>query len=135
MAVPVDVEPFLTSEQIPPDAINKPNPPKSGSNPEGGFTFSNGDDLAVKAKAPNYLINNILETDAHGILGGSSMAFKTFVAIRLAHSICTGKSFMGHDVFYSGKVLMACGEGQGALSRRIKAVQIVDGDLMAISWC
>lgn len=96
--------------------------------PQSGFTFINGDDLAVKAKAPNYLINNILETDAHGILGGSSMSFKTFVAIRLAHSICTGKPFMGREVFYSGKVLMACGEGQGAFSRRIKAVKMVDGD-------
>jgi len=95
---------------------------------QSGFTFTNGDDLAVTAKAPNYLINDILETDAHGILGGASMAFKTFVAIRLAHSICTGKPFMGREVFYSGKVLMACGEGQGALSRRIKALQIVEGD-------
>lgn len=62
---------------------------------ECGFTFSNADELSVKAKAPNYIVNNILETDSHGILGGSSMAFKTFVAIRLAHSVCTGISFMG----------------------------------------
>ena len=92
------------------------------------FTFTNGDELAAQAKAPNYIINNILETDSHGILGGSSMAFKTFVAIRLAHSVCTGKPFMGCDVFYSGKVLIACGEGQGALSRRIKAAALVYGD-------
>jgi hypothetical protein len=95
---------------------------------QSGFTFINGDELAITAKAPNYLINDILETDAHGILGGASMAFKTFVAVRLAHSICTGKPFMRREVFYSGKVLMACGEGQGALSRRIKAVKIVEGD-------
>lgn len=93
-----------------------------------GFSFINGDELATTAKAPNYLINDILETDAHGILGGASMAFKTFVAIRLAHSICTGKPFAGREVFHQGKVLMACGEGQGALSRRIKAVKIVEGD-------
>ncbi|GDX86071.1 hypothetical protein LBMAG43_21130 [Methylococcaceae bacterium] len=95
---------------------------------ESGFTFTNGDELAAQAKAPNYIINNILETDSHGILGGSSMAFKTFVAIRIAHSVCTGKSFMGCEVFYSGKVLFACGEGQGALSRRIKAAALVYGD-------
>ena len=123
-----EVAPLLVGEQILPDAINKPAPPKSKNNAESGFTFTNGDDLAVTAKAPNYLINDILETDSHGILGGASMAFKTFVAVRLAHSICTGKPFMGREVFYSGKVLMACGEGQGALSRRIKAVRIVEGD-------
>ena len=123
-----EVAPLLVGEQIPPDAINKPTSPKSKNNTESGFTFTNGDDLAVTAKAPNYLINDILETDSHGILGGSSMAFKTFVAIRLAHSICTGKPFMGHEVFYSGKVLMACGEGQSAFSRRIKAVKILEGD-------
>lgn len=99
-------------------------PPAANSS---GFSFVNGDELATTAKAPNYLINDILETDAHGILGGASMAFKTFVAIRLAHSICTGKPFAGREVFHAGKVLMACGEGHGALSRRIKAVKIVEG--------
>ncbi len=119
---------FLTGEQIPPEVRNKPNGNHHNALPESGFTFINGDELAVTAKAPNYLINDVLETDSHGILGGASMAFKTFVAVRLAHSICTGKPFMGREVFYSGKVLMACGEGQGALSRRIKAVKIVEGD-------
>ncbi len=32
VTVPVDVEPFLTSEKIPPDAINKPNPPRNSHN-------------------------------------------------------------------------------------------------------
>ncbi len=119
---------FLTGEKVPDEARNKPKGNHNNARPEGIFTFSNGDELAVKAKAPNYLINDILETDSHGILGGASMAFKTFVAIRLAHSICTGKPFAGKEVFDADKVLMACGEGQGALSRRIKAVQIVEGD-------
>lgn len=92
-----------------------------------GFSFSNGDELASNAKAPDYLINNILESDAHGMLSGASMAFKTFVAIGMVHSICTGADFMGQKVYKTGKVLYVCGEGQGALSRRIKAKQIVDG--------
>jgi hypothetical protein len=92
-----------------------------------GFSFSNGDELATKAKAPDYLINGILESDSHGMLAGASMAFKTFVAIGMVHSICTGADFMGQKVYKTGTVLYVCGEGQGALSRRIKAKQIVDG--------
>jgi hypothetical protein len=125
--LPAYDEPFLVGEKIPDEVRNKPNGNHHNALPESGFTFINGDELATTAKAPNYLINDILETDAHGILGGASMAFKTFVAIRLAHSICTGKPFAGREVFHAGKVLMACGEGQGALSRRIKAVKIVEG--------
>jgi hypothetical protein len=133
VAVPVEVdhesEPFfLVGEKIPNEVRKKPKGNYHNMPPESGFTFSNGDELAVKAKAPNYMINNVLEINTNGILGGASMAFKTFVALRFAYSICTGKPFMGHDVFYSGKVLIACGEGQGALSRRIKAIQIVEGD-------
>lgn len=36
--------------------------------------------------------------------------------------------FYGFEVYHSGKVLIACGEGQGALSRRIKAASIACGD-------
>lgn len=92
-----------------------------------GFSFSNGDELATNAKAPDFLINGILESDSHGMLSGASMAFKTFVAIGMVHSICTGADFMGQKVYKTGKVLYVCGEGDGALSRRIKAKQIVDG--------
>jgi hypothetical protein len=92
-----------------------------------GFSFSNGDYLADNAPAPFYLINGILEADSHGVIGGASMAFKTFVALRMVHSICTGRYFMGREVYATGKVIYVCGEGQGALSRRIKALKIVDG--------
>lgn len=87
----------------------------------------NGDDLADDASAPVFLINDILETDSHGILVAMSQAFKTFLALMIAHCLCTGNSFMGHKVFTSGKVLYICGEGKGALSRRIKALKIVLG--------
>lgn len=90
--------------------------------------WSNGDFLADNAPAPFYSINGILEVDSHGILGGASMAFKTFVALRMAHSICTGKDFMGQKVYEKGKVLYISGEGQAALARRIRALKITDGD-------
>jgi len=95
--------------------------------PTKSMIWDNGDNLADNAKAPDFLINDIIEADSHGILGGQSMAFKSFVAIDLAHSICTGNDFFGHCVFKPGKVLYVCGEGQGALSRRIKAKSMDSG--------
>lgn len=86
-------------------------------------------ELASSAKAPIYLIDNILESQTHGILAGSSQAFKSFCVLKMAHSICTGKDFFGHTVYKTGRVLYICGEGMGALGRRIKAINIVDGDI------
>lgn len=86
-----------------------------------------GDDWIKEAKAPEFLIDGLLPPDAHGIMSGASMTFKTFTALRMAHSICTGLDFMGCKVYKTGKVLYVCGEGQGALQRRLKALDIVIG--------
>ena len=94
-----------------------------------GLIWSNGDTLAKEAKAPTFLINDIINTDAHGILYANSGAYKTFMTLAMAHSICTGLPFMGkHKVFTTGKVLYICGEGKGSISRRIRAAQITEGD-------
>jgi len=95
-----------------------------------GLTWLCADKMADNATAPVYLINKIIEADSHGLLAGGSMAFKTFVDLRLAYSICTGVDFFGHQVFNQGKVLYICGEGKGALSRRMKALKIVEGDFL-----
>ena len=39
--------------------------------------------MADNATAPEYLINDILETDSHGVLAGASQAFKTFADLRM----------------------------------------------------
>jgi RecA-family ATPase len=90
--------------------------------------WANADDLADNAKAPDYLINDILESNAHGMMAGASRSLKTFMALKMAHSICTGNDFFGNKVFKTGRVLYVCGEGRGALDRRIKALKIVDGN-------
>lgn len=97
------------------------------SQSDDGITFSNADEMADLARAPHYLINKILETDSHGILAGASMAFKSFMAITIAHAICNASDFFGHKTFSAHKVIYICGEGRGALSRRMKAVKIVHG--------
>ena len=86
-----------------------------------GLTFSSGDEMALTAKAPVYLIKGLLEEDAHGIMYGASMSFKTFTTLSIAHSICTGADFMGRKVKKTGKVLYVCGEGDGAMKRRTLA--------------
>ena len=125
----------LVGEQIPPEVRNKPTDKTDKTDklenvrPSKELSrWTNADNLADDAVAPNYLINGILEIDAHGMLAGASMAFKTFAALDIAHSICTGADFMGKKVYTTGKVLYICGEGHGALARRIKAKKIVSGD-------
>jgi len=86
-------------------------------------------ELSQNASAPQFLINNILETKTHGLLAGGSQAFKSFMVLKMAHCICTGHDFFGHDVYETGKVLYVCGEGMGALGRRIRAINLVDGDV------
>ena len=112
------------------DGINYEEMPDYGESttPKSGLTWSDGDFMADNATAPEYLINDILETDSHGVLAGASQAFKTFADLRMVYSICTGNDFFGHEVFTTGKVLYVCGEGMGALKRRLKALKIVEGD-------
>ncbi|MDO9267657.1 MAG: AAA family ATPase [Methylobacter sp.] len=92
------------------------------------LTWNNGDDLAINAKAPDFMVNDIFESDSHGILFGDSMTYKTFLALMLAYSICTGHNFFKHQVFSTGKVLYICGEGKSALSRRLLAIRLTFGD-------
>lgn len=86
------------------------------------FTFLNADTLAEHCVAPAYIVDGVLEEDAHGTAYGGSGSYKTFWVLRLAHSICTGAEFMGHKVRHTGRVVIVCGEGQGGISRRVRAL-------------
>ncbi len=88
-----------------------------------------GSNLAARAKAPEFLIDGILESDSHGVMGGASMTFKSFIALRLAYSICTGTPFMGRKIYKRGAVVYVCGEGEGGISRRLKALEQTLGPL------
>jgi hypothetical protein len=81
-------------------------------------------DLIATAAAPDFLINDILESDSHGMLAGASGSYKTFVALDMIHSVSTGEDFCGNRVFKTGAVLYVCGEGRGALARRALAMAI-----------
>jgi len=110
---------YVSNEDLPGD--------KEEVKEEKQAAWISADDMCKAATAPVYLINNIIEAKTHGLIAGSSQSFKSFVALKMAHCICTGNDFFGHDVFNTGKVLYICGEGHGALGRRIKALSIVEG--------
>ena len=85
------------------------------------FNLLKGDELAKNCKSATYLIDGVLEIDSHGLLFGPSGSYKTFLALRIAHSICTGLPFGSNKVRQKGPVVYVCGEGQGGISRRIRA--------------
>jgi hypothetical protein len=121
----LEIKPSATAQQN--SATNSVTDRNNSVTTPRKLSFSSADDMAISAKAPDFLINDILETDSHGVIFGGSQSFKTFDVIAMAHSICTGNAFMGHEVFKTGKVIYICGEGKGALSRRFKALQITEG--------
>jgi hypothetical protein len=93
------------------------------------LTWVTGGALAKNARAPVFLINKILETDSHGMIAGDSMSYKTFVVLKIAHSICTGNDFFNNIVYKKGKVLYISGEGRESFGRRVKALEIVEGTM------
>jgi phage/plasmid primase-like uncharacterized protein len=85
------------------------------------FTLLKGDELAANCRPATYLIDGVLEADSHGLMFGPSGSYKSFLALRVAHSICTGQAFGTLKVRRIGPVVYVCGEGQGGISRRIRA--------------
>ncbi|VVQ07849.1 hypothetical protein PS934_03265 [Pseudomonas fluorescens] len=85
------------------------------------FNLLRGDELAANCKSATYLIDGVLEADSHGVMFGPSGSYKSFLALRVAHSICTGLAFGTRKVRHPGLVVYVCGEGQGGISRRISA--------------
>ena len=86
------------------------------------FDLIDGTTMAAQAKAPNYLIEYMLEDNAHGFLAGSSGAFKSFIALEMGHCIASGRPFLGNKVMKKGKVIYICGEGKGGIKRRLRAI-------------
>ena len=142
-ATPVEPAPVLVTPVTPTETIvieSAPiepttEPAKKGKlnmddeiKPPSKFTTTKGNDLARNAKAPVYLIDGIIEQDAHGIVYGASMSFKSFAVLEMAHCIANGRDFMGHKVKKQGAVIYVCGEGAGGIGRRLKAQVITNGE-------
>lgn len=74
-----------------------------------------------KARAPDYLVEGVVEADALAVMFGESAAGKSFVSLSLGLSIATGRPFAGCSIRRRGPVLYAAGEGRGGLIRRAHA--------------
>ena len=85
------------------------------------LTTDDGDELSEEATAPVYLIDEFLEERSDGVMVGTTGVGKTFCAIDMVKSICTGRDFMGRQVYKTGVVLYINGEGVGGFKRRIRA--------------
>ena len=80
--------------------------------------FTRASDLELRP--PEWLIDGVLERACLTGLIGSAGCGKSFLAIDMACSIASGKSF--HDRAVSaGKVLYIAGEGQRGITARIEA--------------
>jgi RecA-family ATPase len=75
----------------------------------------------LEAKAPEYVIDKILEKDTMCMVFGSSAAGKTFAVIDMLCCISTGLEFHGYEVKVRGTCIYICGEGHNGLARRFDA--------------
>jgi putative DNA primase/helicase len=96
--------------------------------------FSDITDLTKNISAPDFLIDELIESDTIGAIIGASSVGKSFAAISIAASVATGTMFAGKDV-QQGAVLYLAGEGMNGITRRFAGwekhtgIQIPQGSL------
>lgn len=102
-----------------------PRPQKPGA---GGLRLVRYSDLEVKA--PEFLIDGLLETKSLGMIFGPSGSGKSFLGIDMAASIASGTPWHGKAVA-EGAVIYLAGEGLSGISRRLRAWEIARGGDLA----
>lgn len=96
------------------------------SNREGGNLYSKAvrDSKSILDLAePDYWIDDFLPKESFSMIFGPSGQFKSFIAMDIACSIATGKSYHGNDVEKSPVIYMT-GEGQRSIGLRKVAWEI-----------
>jgi hypothetical protein len=71
-------------------------------------------------RAPEYIIEELFETDTLGLMFGDPGCGKSFLAVDIALSVATGTRFHGRDT-KQGSVFFIAGEGHNGLARRFAA--------------
>lgn len=87
------------------------------SNPS-GFQFIPVGDLQYRA--PEYIVEELFETETLGLIFGDPGCGKSFLAVDLALSVASGTPFHGRAV-RRGPVFFIAGEGHNGLARRFAA--------------
>lgn len=75
---------------------------------------------SLEYRAPEFLIDELIETETLGLIFGDPGCGKSFLAIDLALCIATGSPFHGHSV-KQGAAFYIAGEGHNGLARRFAA--------------
>ena len=86
--------------------------------PQTAFPFVSVADL--KYRPPEYIIDELLETDTLGLIFGEPGCGKSFLAVDIASSVASGTPFHGRTV-KQGSVFFIAGEGHNGLTRRFAA--------------
>lgn len=105
----------LCVDQNAPDWLHQP---ESSDRPANAFRFIAVGNLEYRA--PEYLIELLLETSTLALLFGDPGCGKSFVAADLGLSVATGTAFHGRAV-RQGAVFLIAGEGHNGLTRRFAA--------------
>jgi hypothetical protein len=96
-------------------AAEPPAPPK----PTKQIAIEHWD--SIQDEPVKWLIHSVIPVGAFTALYGPPGSFKSFIALDIAESIATGRTWMGNEVIEQGAVLYICGEGFGGVGARIKA--------------
>lgn len=70
---------------------------------------------------PAWLVRGIATRSSLTLLAGKFGTYKSFVAISLAASVATGRSFLGHPVDSTGPVIYIAAEGLSGIQGRLQA--------------
>ncbi|MBE4326642.1 AAA family ATPase [Vibrio parahaemolyticus] len=73
---------------------------------------------------PDWVIEDVVESNQIGYMYGESESFKSFTAIDMCGAIATGSPWVGHDVEKQGLVLYIASEGERQIKRRFRAWEI-----------
>jgi hypothetical protein len=114
----------LNNETAPAEVIAKefeaePAAPKEPPKPTKQIAIEHWD--SIQDEPVKWLIHSVIPVGAFTALYGPPGSFKSFIALDIAESIATGRTWMGNEVIEQGAVLYICGEGFGGVGARIKA--------------
>lgn len=81
----------------------------------------------IEDRDPEYLIDDLIETDSLAQIFGDPGAGKSFAAVDIAASVASGRAFHGRKV-KQGAVAYVAGEGRNGLKRRFRAWGVEHGE-------
>jgi hypothetical protein len=93
---------------------------QNGSQAAQVFTFPFVPVGSLRYRAPEYVIEGLLETETLGLIFGDPGCGKSFLAVDIAASVASGTQFHGRAT-KQGSVFFIAGEGHNGLARRFAA--------------